>query len=122
MGTTAECKRGGGSRSTVKTKERPDGTKTSAEQSYAWHQGTIETVVKTLGVSGIIAILIIGTSCSLTMIQVYRGGTPELPKFLYEFSLLVLGFYFGQKSKSEIKEIETPKRSVGFRQQDENNQ
>ncbi len=109
-----QCRKKGGSGSTVRTAQKPDGTKDSTEQSYSWHEGTIEAIVESLGVSGILAILIIATMCTVCVIQVLRGNTPDLPKFLYEFSLLVLGYYFGQKTRPKAKPDNKARVKMGF--------
>jgi len=92
-----------------------DGEKTSRRESFRHRRNTLETVVGDLGASGLIAIAIIFTACTISVIQVARGSDIELPRFLYEFSLLIIGYYFGQKVHG--KDREERDQGIGFRKQ-----
>lgn len=109
--------RRGGSRSRVTTTKQSNGTETHTQEYDSWDQTSFETFVETLGVSGIIAVLIMVTACSISLVQVVRGATPDLPNYLINAFSLILGYYFGQKvkSKSDRPIRQKKRRQAGFR-------
>lgn len=98
-----------------------DGTKKVSEVNHSNSAGLLDSLVGTLGASGIIAVLVISTACAIAIIQVVRGTPVEMPKFLYEFSILILGFYFGQRSSTRRSQSRdaSSKPPVGFCRQKE---
>ena len=48
------------------------------------------------GVSGILAILVVGTACLIALAQTWRGLDVNLPKYFTELSTLIIGYYFGR--------------------------
>ena len=71
----------------------------------------VETLINTLGTTGIIAVIVIGTVCLLTGIQVIRGQETNIPTLLSHITLLIVGYFFGQQTQ---KDPEVSKRPIGF--------
>jgi hypothetical protein len=53
------------------------------------------------GVAGILAIVVVGTSCVIALIQIARGLEVSLPKYFTELSMLIVGYYFGKTNASK---------------------
>ena len=107
-----EYEEGGGNTSIER--KNPDGSNVKKSKSYSWHKGTIEGIIQALGVSGIIAIMIIGTSCFISIAQLINKQNIELPKYLYEFSLLILGYYFGKNVSNKEASVKDQQKKMGF--------
>jgi len=57
----------------------------------------LNDVFESEGVAGVIAILIIGTICVISLVQVFRGVELSIPKYFSELTALIVGYYFGSK-------------------------
>lgn len=55
------------------------------------------------GVTGILAILVVGTACFIAISQSWRGSEINLPKYFTELSTLIIGYYFGKTRSGRSK-------------------
>ena len=55
----------------------------------------LEQVLSDHGISGVIALVVIGTICLITVQQVMAKQPIEIPKYFTELSSLIVGYYFG---------------------------
>lgn len=74
----------------------------------------LEFIFQTLGVAGILAILIFSTICTIVLTQSLNGQEVKIPPFFTEFATLIIGYYFGQKAHGSDASSSEKNRTIGF--------
>jgi len=86
---------------TITTK---DGT--TAKTKRTDQQSLAELLLAKHVVTGVIAILVIGTICWIVIYQTMAGKEVILPDYLTEIASLVVGYYFGSRTTGPNKRVE----------------
>lgn len=117
IGFVPKCEEESGGESTVIEHNR--GAEAVKKITFWYRRNPVETLIHTLGVSGIIAVLVIGIVCFLVFIQTIRGQEPNIPELLSNISLLIIGYYFGRKTPKDAK---VSKQPIGFNAKEDREQ
>ncbi len=85
------------------------------KSTYKAKLNTFEYFISKLGIPGILSVLVFIMISLIAIIQVIQGRNIELPSLFTEIATLIIGFYFGSKTKNNIEENEE-KQQIGFKQ------
>jgi hypothetical protein len=77
---------------------------------------TFEYSISKFGIPGILSVLIFIMIFLIAIIQVIQGRNIELPSLFTEIATLIIGFYFGSNTQSNIEENKE-KKQIGFKKE-----